>query len=56
MYRGKTSKYCECVRWALMYSHKFLKISEIIASNWSLKRRTLQAELFFWADWKAPNY
>lgn len=41
---------------ALMCSHRFLKISEIIASNWSLKRRMLPAEVFFWAGWKAPNY
>lgn len=41
---------------ALMYSHGFLNVSEIIASNWSLKSRMLQAEVFFWAGWKAPNY
>lgn len=32
---------------ALMYSHRFLKVSGIIAPNWSLKRRTLRAEVFF---------
>lgn len=41
---------------ALMYSHRFLKTSEIIVSNWSLKRRMLQVEVFFWAGWKTPNY
>lgn len=40
---------------ALMCSHTLLKISEIIAPNWSLKRRMLQAEVFSWAGWKAPN-
>lgn len=39
-----------------IYSHGFLKIREIIASNWSLKRKMLQAEVFFWAGWKAPDY
>lgn len=41
---------------ALMESQGVLNVSELIASNWSLKKRMLQAEAFFWAGWKAPNY